>query len=84
MRLCHRVDRRIGNTFEHGVGRIGERLIDAVGKVGAHALQLIGQTPPARQRAHRVDHHRDRDDKGGQPHNQHRQMAKQLQQCRLH
>ena len=54
------------------------------GKGGAHTLKLIGQAAPAGQRAHRVDHHRDYDDKGGQPHNQHRQMAKQPQQCRLH
>ena len=70
--------------FEHGVGRVGKRLVDAVGKVGTHTLQLIGQAAPTGQRAYRVDHHRDRDDKGGQPHNQHRQMAKQPQQRRLH
>ena len=46
--------------------------------------KLIGPATPAGPRAPRVDHHRDRDDKGGQPHNQHRQMAKQPQQCRLH
>ncbi len=57
--------------------RIGKRLVDAVGKVGPHALQLIGQAAPTGQRTHRIDHHRDRDDKGGQPHNQHRQMAEQ-------
>ena len=84
MRLRHRVDRRIGNTFEHRVGGVGKRLIDAVGKVGTHTPKLIGQAAPTGQRAHRIDHHRDRDDKGGQPHNQHRQMVKQPQQCRLH